>query len=227
MSEAKTNWQNALPTETRFWDKVASGELPEYQQSLMNRAAGRLKFPPHLAKYLKTGRTTRILDVGSGPHTVIGKVDVPSPIEVVAIDPLADDYNATLKRNGITPSVPTIFGEAERLPDYALGKFDLVYSRNALDHSYDPVTAIKNMLQSAEFDGAVYFEGSINEAEKQRYVGLHQWNFDISGSDLIIWNKEARHSLTEVFGDKAIVMVNESTTTWYKVEIRHSASRTL
>ena len=197
------------------------GELADYNSSLRKRAAGQLAFPKHLEQYLVEERTTRILDVGAGPHSVIGLVGASSPIEIVAIDPLADSYNEMLDSMNIVPSIKTIVGEAERIAEYDFGIFDLVYSRNALDHSYDPVSAIEAMLSVLDPKGAIHLDGSINEGEKQKYGGMHQWNFEPGeDGDLVIWRKSEYVSLRDQLGSKASVSACGTSGGWYNTTIR-------
>lgn len=219
MSDLHEKWTDALPSEIRFWEKVASGEIEKYAETFRRRCASAQPFPSHLRRFLRSDRTTRILDVGSGPHTSIGQVDVPSPVRITAVDPLADKYNEILERNGIEPVVRTIYGKAERVDEYGLGLFDFVYSRNALDHSYDPMTAIGAMLRVLDREGVIYLEGSVNEGEKQKYGGLHQWNFQPVDDDLVIWRQDNKRSLKETI-DGIDVSTSECTENWYKVVIR-------
>jgi hypothetical protein len=149
-------------------------------------AAGRRPFPEHLRCYIDGRANTR---VGAGPVTLIGPT---TNVEIVAIDPLADTYNAMLHDRGITPFLRTRTAEAERLSSAGLGEFDLVFSCNALDHCYDPILAIGEMLAVTKPSGVVFFEGYVNEAINEHEAGLHQWNFmPIDTGDLVIWQRRA------------------------------------
>jgi len=46
-----------------------------------------------------------------------------------------------------------------------------------------------------------------NEAENERYQDMHQWNFCEENGQFIIWNKDARHNITEMFAYKAAVKI--------------------
>jgi SAM-dependent methyltransferase len=212
-------WHQNLDQERRFWKHVIDGSTPQKKYTERFHRLDQRPFPKYLRKYTDATRTTRILDVGAGPHTVIGFVGAPGPIEIVAIDPLADQYNADLEANGISPLVRTRRGEAERLTDYGLGEFDIVYSRNALDHAYDPVQAIGCMVSVTKRNGLVFLEGNVNVAKKMAYHGLHQWNFEptVEG-DLIVWRGNERRSVRDCLEGKA--SVSASGKTWYFVEIR-------
>ena len=222
----KKSWSDNLHTEVRYWEFIISGRHANADRvrAFRERASGQYSFPSQLKKYLRPERTTRILDVGAGPHTVIGTRDVPTPIHIVAIDPLAREYDTLLEQNGITPKIRTVTGEAEKLSSYQFGTFDLVYSRNALDHSYDPVAAIEAMRSVLNPDGFIFLEGSVNEGQKQKYHGLHRWNFQPEADgDLIVWSQLSRISLREKYPEATINAIRQDQ--WYKVELSFPSNR--
>jgi SAM-dependent methyltransferase len=69
-------------------------------------------------------------------------------VDISATDPLAEQYATLLSEANISVPVATQKADAEHLtlhfPD---DHFDIVHSRNALDHAYDPLEAISQMLQ--------------------------------------------------------------------------------
>ena len=67
-------------------------------------------------------------------------------------------------------------------------RFDMVFSRNALDHSADPLAGIRQCLLTAKPGCHVVLMHFLNEAKLQNYQGLHQWNFDWRNGQFIIWN---------------------------------------
>jgi SAM-dependent methyltransferase len=143
----------------------------------------------HLKKLLPqpNGRPYRILDIGAGPLTTVGKVCDGSRIDLLAIDPLASVYDLLLEKNGITPPVRTKYGEAEQVAEmYADGSFDLVHAANSLDHSHDPVAAIKAAARVVRPGGHVFLEHILNEGAREGYGGLHQWNFGVEGDSFTI-----------------------------------------
>ena len=215
-------WRKGLPSELNFWRGIIYGTNPdrEWVAEMQNRIHGRNPFPNHLHQYLNNRSTTRILDVGAGPVTTLG-LDAPSQIEVVAVDPLADAYNKLLDKQRLVPCTRTLQGEGEHLSELGLGVFDLVYSRNALDHAHDPIRAISEMLKVCKKGGTVFFEGAVNESVREYGVGLHQWNFlPIDSGDLVVWQMDKNAiSLRCALGEH--VHVQASGISWYKVEIRH------
>jgi len=219
----KIKWADNLPRERHFWRGVISGRNPSHSENFTKRAAGQRPFPAILHEHLAGLTSARILDVGAGPATDIGRQGMPDNVEVVAVDPLAGFYNQILEENGVLPWLKTIQGEAELLQELNLGRFDVVYSRNALDHAYDPAKAIVSMLSVLQPSGVIILIGNVNEGERQNYSGLHQWNFlPQADGDLAIWRPDSRISLRSHLGDTATV--NASGDRWYRVVIRNTQS---
>jgi SAM-dependent methyltransferase len=148
----------------------------------------------------------KIIDVGAGPVSKLGTHYPGKNIEVVAVDPLADEYDRLLARFGVEPPVRTIRAHGERLlVRFAPASFDIAYAVNSIDHSYDPVRVVQNMLALVRPDGVVLLRHRLNEGEHERYVGLHQWNFDVQDTDLVIWNHAATSSLRRALNGRGDV----------------------
>jgi SAM-dependent methyltransferase len=139
-----------------------------------------------------------ILDVGAGPLTFLGKRYPGRLIQITPVDALADRYDELLARFGIEPPVRTLLCPGEKLLErFDPEIFDVAYARNSLDHSYDPLAIIRNMISVVKTGGFVVTRHVRAEGEHQRYSGFHQWNFDIEGGHLVLWNKAAKHDVTE------------------------------
>jgi SAM-dependent methyltransferase len=182
-------WRWRLPTEVGHWDTwLGTGGMAD-PGDFARRIAPDQPLQEHLVKLLpqSDGRPYRILDVGAGPLTTVGKVCHGQRIDLIPIDPLASVYDALLEKNGITPPVRTKYGEAEQVSEmYAEGSFDLVHAANSLDHSHDPVAAIKAAARVVRPGGHVFLEHILNEGEREHYGGLHQWNFGVEGDSFTI-----------------------------------------
>jgi SAM-dependent methyltransferase len=150
------------------------------------------------------GDEVSVLDVGAGPMTPLGHVYAGRTIRITPIDPLAEAYAQLLAEFGIEPPVPTVPGIGETLRDqFADGSFDVAIATNTLEHSYDPVAALDNMLHVVRPGGLVLLDHHRNEAENRLYRGLHQWNFDERDGRLVLWNPDDVFDLSEVFSDRA------------------------
>jgi SAM-dependent methyltransferase len=139
-----------------------------------------------------------ILDVGAGPVTVLGKRYPGRSLRITPVDALAEDYDRLLSQFEVEPPVRTLACSGEELlRKFRPETFDVAYARNSLDHSYDPLAIIHNMISVVKTGGFVVTRHVRAEGEHQRYSGFHQWNFDIEGGHLVLWNKAAKHDVTE------------------------------
>src|SRR5215469_4530 len=90
------------------------------------------------------GAQIRVLDVGAGPLTTIGRKWPGRELHITAVDPLAAEYDDLLRKLEIDPPCRTAFAFAEELSAiFTPSSFDLVHSRNAIDRSKDVLKAIK------------------------------------------------------------------------------------
>ena len=111
-----------------------------------------------------------ILDVGAGPVTVVGYQMPGVQIKITAVDPLAHGYQRLLADRNKIPVIKTEFALAEFAASlFASQQFDIVHCRNALDHSFDPMTGILEMLQVVKTGGTVLLRHLPNEADNRLY----------------------------------------------------------
>jgi len=158
------------------------------------------------------GGTAEIIDVGAGPMTSLGKVWTGRTLKITAVDPLAEGYDQLLAEFGITPPVRTIKGDATRLVEqFGEGRFDLVHGHNAIDHSADSPRAVREMFAIVRPGGSVFLAHARNEGERQKYAGMHRWNFDgreVNGrTHFIVWNRSKTVDITAELGPAADIQV--------------------
>lgn len=145
----------------------------------------------------KLPKRPQVLDVGAGPLTGIGKWCGDERLYITAVDPLAAEYDRLLEKHNIKPIVRTRVGYGEGLYEqFGPCMFDLVHAQNSVDHSHYPMRVILEMLSVTKPGGWVTLLHHRNEGEKQGYVGMHGWNFDVSGDDLVLWNKQQFYNAT-------------------------------
>ena len=75
--------------------------------------------------------------------------------------------------------------------------FDIIYSKNALDHTYNPIKAISNILCLLNDKGVVILEHYNKEGEYTNYFGLHQWDFYIENGNFCI-SSEDKHIVQDI-----------------------------
>lgn len=189
-------WENNLKDEINFWDNW----LKEIAESTLEPKQERLdpdfRLQSIIAELLNESELhnnvpLEILDIGAGPLTVLGKKWDVHPIRVTAVDPLAYQYKNILAKYDIEPLVETIEARAENLlKNFREASFDLVSATNCLDHSENPLQAIMQALAVVKPGGYVILLHSKEEAHKNNYFGLHQWNFTMNATgDFIISDK--------------------------------------
>jgi SAM-dependent methyltransferase len=132
--------------------------------------------------------TVAILDVGSGPVSTVGYRFPEKTIVLVPVDPLAHEYDRLLAEADVEPPVRVTRVEGEHLREtFGPARFDIAYARNAIDHAVDPLSIVENMLAVVRPGGYVVLRHVRDEAVRQDYVQLHQWNFDQRGEQLVAW----------------------------------------
>ena len=205
----KGNWAGALPGELGFWEwALRDGGRNWNPTEWRNCTNPDFELQPELRELIpaETGAVVRILDVGSGPLTRVGKKWAGREVRVVPVDPLADQYNALFARISLRPLVPPLPCDGEKLLEkFEPNFFDLAYASNSLDHSYDPVAAIGQMLAVVKPQHYLYLWHAANEGLRERYTGLHQWNFDYRGGEFVVSDGRHTRSLSEIYRTQAEV----------------------
>ena len=146
-----------------------------------------------------------IVDVGAGPVTNLGFRYPGRTLTIVAVDPLADEYDRLLRDADLDPPIRTINVAGEALLDhFGSRRFDIAYANNSLDHSADPFTIISNMAAVVRAGGIVLLRHKRNEGESALYGGLHQWNFDVLDDSLVVWNNAAEVNVGSALEGRAV-----------------------
>jgi SAM-dependent methyltransferase len=182
----KEIWKDNLAAELSFWDYFIKTKGAGNNEDYKQRVNPNSEFQENLRSYLdKEAETNKILDVGAGPLTSLKKKCDFTKIKIVAVDPLADEYDSILQKYNIQPIVKTQKCEGEKLTEkFVENMFDIVYSGNALDHSYDPLKCIEEMIKVAKKEHYVIIQVFYREGKKNSWSGLHQWDFFIERRNL-------------------------------------------
>lgn len=196
-------WLGGISEEIRYWRsyiETRGGDYPDdfvfrlREDSYVDERDGGLA---EALEAIAADEVT-LLDAGSGPLTNLGKRLRRKKLRLYPCDPLADAYGWLLEQSGVRPPVPTLFADVENLSMYfSQDSFDGVHCCNALDHSYDPLGGILEMLKVVKPRGFIQLGHFENEAEHERYGGLHQWNFTERAGDFVMWNRRTELSLRQ------------------------------
>ncbi len=112
-----------------------------------------------------------MLDVGCGPFPKSGIASSTHTINRTLVDALADDYHLLLKNNGLNPQEQIILCNAEELDSqFTSPKFDVIFTKNALDHTYNPILALQKMFGLLLEGGMIILEHFRNEGSYTNYA---------------------------------------------------------
>ncbi len=185
----KAKWLIGLHlVEPYYFDYFLTNKKDKY----LNRLNPNKKVEDHFTELLKdvSGDKIKILDVGAGPITAIGYKIEKKIVDLYPIDPLAKVYNKILKSKKIHPPVKTITGDVDRLSkQFRENEFDLIHANNSIDHTANPIKAIKEMHHVLKPNRYLYLNHFRKEGEQHNYYGLHQWNFYCENDNLFVCNK--------------------------------------
>ena len=185
----------ALRGEVGFWRNWLSTGGMYWPEDFRARFDPERRLEGHLAPYVDRleAQHVRILDVGSGPLTKLGKTHASKRLEITATDILANDYDRVLAELGLVPPVRTVYANAERLVDqFGPDAFDIVHAQNCIDHTSDPHRAIEEMVAVAKPGGWVVMYHAENEGQREGYNQLHQWNFTCVNGSFVIRDRAGR-----------------------------------
>ncbi len=184
------SWTRSIQAELNFWrDQFAGPTAPlEHNRERIQRNTRRL-LP-------SDARGKRVLDLGSGPFPLVG-----DDIDVVAADPLADQYQEMLRRVGF--AVPSKFlpaaGETlEAAVDS--GSFDYVIASACLDQCYDPVAFIAGCRFACRPGGTIVIRCQNLWDPTNMKRGARIWNSILCDDDLIIWRPGHAFSIRSLVG---------------------------
>jgi SAM-dependent methyltransferase len=197
-SGGATAWRDNLGEELDFWRRSLADPGPQgdihRERAQVRPVSGEMR-----SRVPDDADPVRLLDVGSGPLTTIGIEWPGRNVEAVAVDPLADEYNAILREVGIEPPVPATAVMAEELGRlFEPGSFHIVHVSNALDHTSDAVEAIRQMARVTTAGGSIMLLHHVEVGVMEGYQGLHQWNLTPLDADVRVWSREREALLSDL-----------------------------
>lgn len=201
------SWKDGIQSELAFWDTWMRTRGMEWPDDFGRRLDPGTPLALEVAQLLADDvKDAVVIDVGSGPLSRIGQmVDGKRP-RIISCDPLMEHYLQLLHAHGLTPLTECLQAPAEDLSAYFDTDFaDVVHCSNALDHSFDPVRGLEEMLQVVKPEGAVILLHAANEAVNENYGGFHQWNFDHDDGRFLVWNRTHRIDVNAEFAGIASV----------------------
>lgn len=205
-------WLSGLESEIAFWKRYMETGGGIYYEGFKDTTAKNKHFT--LEKCLKgMGKKTKIkfLDVGSGPFSRCGCISDKYNLSVDAVDPLAEIYNILKEKCNLNNGINIKTGFVELLDKiYEPESYDIVHMSNSLDHSFDAVFGIYQLLNLCKIGGKVILRHAENEAERSEYGGLHQWNLSVHNKEnsFVIWRGNERYDIKKMLAGYATVEWN-------------------
>ncbi len=181
-------WHRGSFQEIEFWDHWLETSGDKWPDDFAFRCDPNSQFQENLIPFLNDSQNKiRILDVGAGPLTILGKRWQDYEIEIVPTDALAEEYEKLLRRHNVNAPVQTLYIKGEEIGLHFLpDQFDLVYARNSVDHSENPLKVIRNMLGVVRPGAYVVLSHALREGKRASYSGLHQWDFYSQNNNFFI-----------------------------------------
>ncbi len=194
-------WRTSVKNEVRFWDDYFRTKGLEWKQDYSSRLDPELPLQIQVSELLTDAKIVHILDVGAGPLTFLGKKCAGKEIRITAVDALAVEYDKILDKYHVQPLIRTEKLDAEQLSvRFPQCFFDIVIARNSIDHTYNPETAILEMIKVVKKGAYALLIHRPNEAQNRGYRGLHQWNFSMtSKGDFCISSKKNHLNFSEKY----------------------------
>ncbi len=173
------NWR--LGTEMGYWDFEINHNRPEgwtlpFITYEIKSAIFRVK-----KNMDKRGRNIRVLEIGPGPRSRLTSGYDEELYDLVAIDPLADDFKEHLGGRSFL-----VQGTAEGMYElYPPQSFDISYASNVLDHTSNPQLCFNNLVELTRVGGYIVIQGNTNEGTRTGWQGLHKHDIWVDGDKLM------------------------------------------
>jgi SAM-dependent methyltransferase len=125
-------------------------------------------------------RPLKVMDIGCGPRSILRWGAIQGDLSITGVDPILDMYTLILARHGFDLMEKMrcdheITGFAEDLdtlvPD---NDYDVVYTRNALDHTQDPTRVVECVSRRLAPHGRFAITVAEREGTRQGWDQLHK-----------------------------------------------------
>lgn len=203
------DWKKLVNAEIDHWNHVFYKYTTDSNSYLHQYVKKRLdmELPLHKNVQLLVDSIDKqeisILDVGSGPIPFLGRKSTKN-IKLTAVDYLAENYYKLYNQYNIyPPSVPIPLDASELSLHFENNLFDIVYARNSIDHTFNPIKSIQEMVNVS--NKYVILEHKLNEGMIENYQGLHNWNFFVKDSKFYINNKNGEEFCMNDFLSNSII----------------------
>lgn len=173
--------------EIEFWkgfvqsERFLKGWVPEVPTPELNPTVRRLLE----IKAAESPVKIRVLDVGSGPVSILRGLDGYVP---VTMDPLSELYQQVFDfaAHNIEPPLPYAAEDAaDAVDEHTLGNFRVVHISNALDHVVNVEQALHSLAACLSLSESSWLvvQGFVNESSYEHQAGFHKHDLQLGGDD--------------------------------------------
>ena len=127
-------------------------------------------------------KDVKIADIGSGPISVIGNSLDGVNVQVFPSD--IKDFGSFWLENKMVQFLPIEIQDMERLT-YENNFFDIVTTTNALDHTMDAISAVKEMIRVTKIGGWIHIDCHLDQLSTGH---KHRWNTKKDGRFISKYN---------------------------------------
>lgn len=171
----------------------------------------------------------RVMDIGCGPISVLRWGVLQGMMSITGVDPLLDMYALILAKHGYD-SLPCIRCDveipsfAEKLEDLVPDEsYDVIFTRNALDHTQDPERVIANIGQKLSPKGRVILQVATREGTRQNWDQFHKTDIYLNNSELVYCHENSLEKpLLSPSCKLSLVKVQSYTPEWLSVILEKS-----
>jgi len=205
-------WLRGIRSEIGFWRRTMEMKIPDKRGWTLSDRPCDIE----IERFLEPLEKTMCIDIGSGPFVISGDKTDKTKLHFTAVDPLAYCYKALRKKYKYTAGIAPEYCMVERLTEkFGKETFDIVHMKNALDHAFNPVLGIMQMMSICKKGGKIILRHTKREAEKENYRGFHQWNLDSENDDFIIYRRDDKYNVSKMFCEYANIIVEAHTPEYY------------
>jgi SAM-dependent methyltransferase len=143
-------------------------------------------------------RIPRVADVGSGPLSQLAYGAYRKSIDLTAIDPLINLYGELLRDRREPARYERLAIPAEEIAERCgRSAFDIVWTRNAIDHARQPSEAFRSMVDALAPGGYLLLSLFSREGTAEGFHGLHQHDLFLNDENQLMVQSLIEGQLTQ------------------------------
>ena len=151
-SVSQKRWRRAQRYERTYQERKAKALAGGERLLVAQKMSGGRELRDRLSRFLNFSPSSRILEVGSGPHGISFFLAEGSRY---SLDPLAVFYNRAFKAIQSGSGSKVVCAQGESIP-FPGASFDLVITSNVLDHTMTPKKVLGEIHRVLRKDGVLY-----------------------------------------------------------------------